>query len=1370
MAHSADLDEDGAFLSKVAYYARLHDPPAELGLDDSSQHHDDDLEDQEEDDQDQGFPDIQAEESEHHAGGRRRRRNIIQNRPVAATQVHFSLETPGEGTSREHTTIEDIYGALSSMNMYAPARSANVARSLPDQSELERRAQQERPHSQPAAAALSRRAQTSVRELQAVLQERHYRLILPPIFCQRISAQLLELEQMQTPLRDGEHELTAAIDAVRTCLTFYAEKHRAAGIALPSPVTEPEKREIESTISALETATRRVILDNCVRPSDTMRLIIREWLNPLIDVTRLTASILRATELFAEASPTESPDDDDTSFLVKLILLSGQKINAADFAEIFRRLLAWLVAAFDGTELVSMMCLVMLHCLQSRQWQLAFDAIASSRELEARLVQLREAHNYDQLASKLTGCLTDVCNDSLFAKVSPYGTTSVMCRLLLVFFGSDKQWIQAFLAQLDLHMQASRGLPHILLVTFLGADELPLAKQPSLSVCETFLEALVDTCKLPFFHNAGIVVGCEMRIRAVALEHIVKCPSKVMQDFMRRGGVDIPVHSLLSAPFVLFSRLWQLYKSPECFLQVLALSGNQATIQEQVNLLEADDPMTEDLVKDLAKKLDLLHQQYTVEIPALLQTFVMSTSGQLMTKAQRDSCTQRLGVLHALLEGKMVTMAKDLIGMDFVESVQKYLLVTLAHFLDLDKDQLIEVLTCANPLDKYPNGYEALLDAVRGVTSNNPLSWDTADLSNRLFYIYCYARYPLADFRRWFTDANIALQSTSNNGTSFHPLSQAEIQTIFTNFEPKREALIGRAEMEAVGFKCLQNNQVAAILAANQQVALGRHTFLKVGTGQGKSLIIAMLAAAYAKQGKRVQIFTCYEHLAERDYKRFESVFERMGFPTVFIKDQNSAFPKATRIVYSDLQNYYQTMQTHAKIRALNALTDIDSSGFFDDPNNDVCILDEFDSLILEHNQVCNTCYEFQELVHIEGFTKSAVTSGSKMLGLLHKHNDGLGSSFRALHKPLEIQKCADTIVKRQAAWEPRRKALDSLGRPVEYLGGALTEFSHGKFYSKAINIATLSHLRAFKHIIGLSGSINASEIKRFRSVFTQDVAYVEVPPFYGPASSRSQARNKLVTEKRGQSLEQWKNAIRQDFLAASADGRPVLVFANPDSKAQAEWDAAKEMIQTHIKSLGRKGAFLEILAEHNITKDTLERACKPYTITLSTHVAGRGADFSVQPAVNRLGGLHVIIGFEPPLTSDKGCVDSRMEDQMKGRTARMDRNGSHSIITTTKLRIGLGDQITADETKEEVYYIGLAVFRLLAGGPYRKEQWQRWIVANYFFRELSALPDVLNFVEFKDKDGKTHRRYLTRRERINYVAERVVGINNPQRERCVIL
>ena len=186
-------------------------------------------------------------------------------------------------------------------------------------------------------------------------------------------------------------------------------------------------------------------------------------------------------------------------------------------------------------------------------------------------------------------------------------------------------------------------------------------------------------------------------------------------------------------------------------------------------------------------------------------------------------------------------------------------------------------------------------------------------------------------------------------------------------------------------------------------------------------------------------------------------------------------------------------------------------------------------------------------------------------------------------------------------------------------------------------------------------------------------MAYVDVPPYYGPLACRV-----IRTDAPIYRLDAvpWVEAVVANAVKVRKDGRPVLIFLPRDDP---QWDNLKtelaKIVALLIPKQGNhtdsgsydagagaststsgvpvaanpqvsKGELVIIEHEDHVTDDQLARACKMNAITLSSHVAGRGADFVIQNDVENLGGLHVIIAYQPVI---EGKLDLRMMVQMKG-------------------------------------------------------------------------------------------------------------------------
>ena len=533
------------------------------------------------------------------------------------------------------------------------------------------------------------------------------------------------------------------------------------------------------------------------------------------------------------------------------------------------------------------------------------------------------------------------------------------------------------------------------------------------------------------------------------------------------------------------------------------------------------------------------------------------------------------------------------------------------------------------------------------------------------------------------------------------------------------------------------------------QVEKGLNPFLRVGTGQGKSLILALLAAHYANQGRKVYIFTCFSHLAQRDHKRFKSFYESIGIESVAVTDVGGhcKCPEAVKVIYSDLHTFLCERQQCAIKRCKQDPGWVfgDYEGLFSSAL-DVVLLDEFDALVLMHNGVGNTVFRVNEIVPTGHPPPECLTDTSQFKGYMASKNPDLGHQFWERLNYSGIDDGISNWLNQSGGWRTGYSGYDALGKQHNYVGGRLHELSNeGTFHGRILATKCLAVLQSARCVIGLSGSISGSDVGCFSELFARKPSYIAIPPYYGLAETR----NLQVAHEVGLSNEAWRAAVVSDASAAVEKGRPVLVFLHPDMRT--EWEALQQNLQSVASA--NDGSFQLIKEEKDVQDSVLDKACTPQAVTLSSHVAGRGADFVVQNHIKRRGGLHVIIAFQP---EQDGMLDVRMVDQMKGRTARMGAPGSFSILTTQNLAPHQVETIIGKPAKLDAHQISCAVFSKMAQSTETDDShWKRYAFLMLFFDDMDKLPRGL-----EEKLGDTIGGIRTETGQ-DYLARHIIGFPN---------
>eukprot|EP00873_Tetraselmis_striata_P036815 jgi/Tetstr1/457079/TSEL_043740.t1 len=494
--------------------------------------------------------------------------------------------------------------------------------------------------------------------------------------------------------------------------------------------------------------------------------------------------------------------------------------------------------------------------------------------------------------------------------------------------------------------------------------------------------------------------------------------------------------------------------------------------------------------------------------------------------------------------------------------------------------------------------------------------------------------------------------------------------------------------------------------------------FLRVGTGQGKSLIIALLAAHHAKQGRKVHIFTCYQHLAQRDHKRFESFYTSLGIKSMSVTgDSSSKLPDSVAVLYSDLHTFLVRRQECAqgKCKMEEGWDLSDYAGLYREAL-DVVLLDEFDALVLMHKEVGNTVFRVNTSLPIGHPTLEELSGAAELKRAVAARHPGMSDEYWRGLSACGVDEGITDWLSRPGGWAQGRTGHDALGKSHSYIGGRLHELhNEGVLYGRYLATDCLALLQSARCVIGLSGSISSHEVARFSQLFSRKPCSLEIPPYYG----MSETRNMQVARQVGLTVPQWRDAVVGDAAAVLARGRPVLVFLHP---SDSQWEQLERELQRAAADAG--GTFQVIKTEDNVKDSTLDRACVAKAVTLSSHVAGRGADFVVQNHIKRRGGLHVIIAFQP---TQHQKLDVRMVDQMKGRTARMGAPGSFSILTTEDLPPHEVVTVEGKPAKMDAHLISCSLFKHMARSEEATaDHWKRYTFFVMFFDEMERLPTGL--------------------------------------------
>ena len=455
-----------------------------------------------------------------------------------------------------------------------------------------------------------------------------------------------------------------------------------------------------------------------------------------------------------------------------------------------------------------------------------------------------------------------------------------------------------------------------------------------------------------------------------------------------------------------------------------------------------------------------------------------------------------------------------------------------------------------------------------------------------------------------------------------------------------------------------------------------RGTVVEMDTGEGKTLVGALVAGAHAVRGNHVHVLTVNDYLAQRDAAWMGPFFKMLGVAATAVTAATE--PQARH-------DAYQADIVYVSVNELgfDVLRDRTCTG----PEQEVlrefgvCIVDEIDSVLVDEATVplvlAGRARSELQSVDVADFVRN-LQSGSDYRVEPDKRNVSLtdaglrqvevrwpgvelyseqgmplfSSINTALHAEVLLQRDVDYIVRDGKA----EIVSDSRGRVA-----ALQRWPDGLQAA----VETKEGLRTTEQGEVLDQLLVRDLIKSFAAVTGMSGTAVAVSEYlrthYGLTAGRVESHKPSIREDRPEQIyataAQRDAAVIEAALAAHATGRPVLIGTH--SVAASERFAAAlsgRSIDCQVLNARNDGAEAQVIAQ----------AGRRGTVTVSTQMAGRGTDIvlggtpanlAAHAAVAGLGGLLVIIvgRFHSP----------RLDAQLRGRAGRQGDPGASVILSS---------------------------------------------------------------------------------------------------------
>jgi preprotein translocase subunit SecA len=519
----------------------------------------------------------------------------------------------------------------------------------------------------------------------------------------------------------------------------------------------------------------------------------------------------------------------------------------------------------------------------------------------------------------------------------------------------------------------------------------------------------------------------------------------------------------------------------------------------------------------------------------------------------------------------------------------------------------------------------------------------------------------------------------------------------------KLEALVVVIKAMELTFKESHEVQILSVLLLmGKKFNQGR--LAQILTGEGKSLIIAMLAALKVLEGKKVDVVTSSEVLAERDaqYSKFLSFYELLDVSVSHnIKNEDPVSGPKSCYLYDVVYGTVHTFQADI-LRDEYKLEGTLNRRYGDTVGgneNTVVIVDEVDSMLIDAHSASTLLAEetpgHEKLTYLllmiwielkKISTKQKKNKGKSKIDvqsylerfiteIVNERDENRNSYLPEYLKDFalkSIPRWVNSAILALLVFKENHHYIISKGNiePLDFRNTGIvqkkTHFSNGlhqflqlqhKLKLTPENLMTnyLSNIGFFKryrssennNIFGLTGTLGTErEQKLLAKIYELDFVFI-------PSNKPNQLE--IRDPRLMKSKNKWIKEIIKSLKPEIDRDRAVLIIC--------ETIAMVEVIENELKTGLNNCKFVKYTRNDVVeNQEFINEEIEKQTIILSTNLAGRGMDLKMNKEVQRNGGLHVCVAFLP--------INLRVQKQAFGRTARNGERGTAQLVLNYSVEV----------------------------------------------------------------------------------------------------
>lgn len=473
------------------------------------------------------------------------------------------------------------------------------------------------------------------------------------------------------------------------------------------------------------------------------------------------------------------------------------------------------------------------------------------------------------------------------------------------------------------------------------------------------------------------------------------------------------------------------------------------------------------------------------------------------------------------------------------------------------------------------------------------------------------------------------------------------------------EPLFGAACLAA--WRGLGQNPFDEQLIAAKALTEGK--IVEMPTGEGKTLCAVFAAVWHKLCGRRVHVLTFNDYLAQRDKNWMEPVYRLLDTSVACITEKTPIEERKT--AYKADVLYISARECcfdYLRDFTAQSLEETVGQGF------SAAIVDEADSLLIDEGripmvvasdvevksdpQLCAAAdftdtlnendYEVSleaESVYLTDEGAAKAESFFSLDNLYDRENSELLSKINDCLKAWFLLKRDTDYIKRDGKILLIDKFTGRVAENRHYPGAlqsAVELKENVEVTTRGIimgSIAMQYFVRKYPYLAGMSGTAEASKDEFYQ---LYDLKYQFVPPHI--PSQRIDHETEIYYD----TPSKWKG-VADAVCSANQKGQPVLVGTGSIEDS--------ELLYGMLEKRGVKATILNAKNDY-MEADIISEAGRPYSVTISTNMAGRGVDIKLGGADEReremaagAGGLLVISTYMPE--------SSRIVRQLIGRCGR---------------------------------------------------------------------------------------------------------------------